>query len=79
MTNVVDKAAGDVVIARSWFRRNLVKLHVSALLSGWGVFEWLAPYAANRVHQLVLHIFWGGFVHKVLHIGYHVADNAAKK
>jgi hypothetical protein len=62
------KLAGDAVVAESWIRRNLVKLHIGAIATGWGVFEWLAPIAANKVHQFVLHIFWGDFVHKLFHI-----------
>lgn len=69
----------DTVKTESWLRRHLVKLHIGAIATGWGVFEWLAPILAARVHQFVLHIFWGEFMHKLLHISYHVAQHAAKK
>jgi hypothetical protein len=61
-------AAQDAKKAESWFRRNWIKVHGGAIITGWGIFEWLAPVAANKVHQFVLHIFWGDFVHKLLHI-----------
>jgi hypothetical protein len=70
--------ATDAVKAQSWVRRNLVKIHFAAISTGWGVFEFMAPRAAAAVHQFLLHIFWGDFVHKVLHIGHHVANTAAK-
>jgi hypothetical protein len=57
----------DAVKAKSWIRRNLIKLHVGGFLTGWGVFEWLAPKLANKVHLFVLHIFWGDFVHRIIH------------
>jgi hypothetical protein len=52
----------------SWLRRHLGKITFGGLVTGWSVFEWLAPGAAGKVHQVVLHIFWGDFVHKLLHI-----------
>jgi len=63
--------AADVAVARavkadSWVRRNLVKLHLGAVASVWGVFEFLAPRAAANVHELILHIFWHDFVHNVV-------------
>lgn len=75
---MADVVAQDAVKAESWFRRNWIKLHASTIIAGWGVFEWLAPMAADKVHKFVLHIFWGDFMHKLLHISYHVS-NAAKK
>jgi hypothetical protein len=75
---MADEVLTDAKKTESWFRRNWIKIHGGALVTGWGVFEWMAPVLAGRVHQFVLHIFWGDFMHKLLHISYHVS-NAAKK
>jgi len=75
----VKEIASDAVKTESWFKKHWVKIHGSALITGWGIFEWMAPLLAGRVHQFVLHIFWGEFMHKLLHISYHVAEHAAKK
>jgi hypothetical protein len=62
----VDVAVAKAVKADSWVRRNIVKLHLSAVASVWGVFEFLAPKAAGRLHEVILHIFWHDFVHKIV-------------
>jgi len=76
----VQKVASDAVETDSklysFVKRNWVKIHGGALVTGWGVFEWLAPRAADHVHTFVLHIFWGDFVHKLLHISHHAAHAA---
>jgi hypothetical protein len=64
---MAEEVLTDAKTVWSWARHNLVKLHLGVLATGWGVFEWLAPKLANKVHLFVLHIFWGDFVHRIIH------------
>jgi|HubBroStandDraft_1064217.scaffolds.fasta_scaffold531612_2 hypothetical protein len=68
--DTVDHAA-DVAVAKavrteSWVRRNIVKLHLGFVASVWGVFEFLAPRAAQHVHEVILHVFWHDFVRNIV-------------
>lgn len=60
-----DVVVKDAEVEVSWLRRNWIKLHGSAIISGWGILEWLAPRAADKLHQFVLHIFWSDIMHKI--------------
>lgn len=66
----VDHAADAVVkkavVADGWVRRNIVKLHLGAVASVWGVFEFLAPRAAAHLHEVILHVFWHDFVRNIV-------------
>ncbi len=64
--HAADAAVAKAVKAESWVRRNIVKLHLGAVASVWGVFEFLAPRAAQHVHEMILHVFWHDFVHKIV-------------
>jgi len=67
VVHAADHVVKDAVKAKSWVRSNIVKLHLTALGTAWGVFEFLAPRLAAQVHQAILHIFWGSVMHRVFH------------
>lgn len=66
LDHAADVAVAKAVRADSWVRRNIVKLHLGAVASVWGVFEFLAPRAAARAHEVILHVFWHDFVRNVV-------------
>ena len=64
--HAADVAVAKAVKADSWVRRNIVRLHLGAVASAWGVFEFLAPRAAQNVHEVILHVFWHDFVRNIV-------------
>ncbi len=65
MTDPARKVVDDAEKAESWLKRHWVRLHASVIIGGWGVFEWLATLAANKLHKWVLHVFWHDFIHRI--------------